>query len=101
MRFFKLLSCVEHLFFPAILFLRKQAPPRRGFSCIPEHFHRGQSGGMGRGSGHSGSGRPQQGQSFGARHGGLLHMGCGGLEPGDCPHPPPHEHGGRMGREQF
>lgn len=67
---------------------------------VMDFFYRGQSGGTGRGSGHSGSGRPQQGQSFGARHGGLQHTGCGGMEQGRT-HPPPHEHGGTTGRGQF
>ena len=40
------------------------------------------------------------GQSFGARHGGLQHTGCGGMEQGRT-HPPPHEHGGTTGRGQF
>ena len=66
---------------------------------VMDFFYRGQSGGAGRGSGHSGSGRPQQGQSFGARHGGLQHTGCG-MGQGRT-HPPPHEHGGTTGRGQF
>ena len=67
---------------------------------VMDFFYRGQSGGAGRGSGHSGSGRPQQGQSFGARHGGLQHAGCGGMGQGRT-HPLPHEHGGTTGRGQF